>query len=597
MNVLGIVHEHNATVCLMQDGVVTFCQGEERLDRIKSSTGFPVCTLRHVYDRIVEPGEIDLAVIFETTVSGYLAMKARGFVPVPGAQSAPTASAQRSFRQWLRETRAGAQLRAVRQRRTEQDPVVRRESQAWFAAALALDASRVRYLDHHTSHAWSVMPAIRRGGRTLVFTLDGYGDGLSATVSLCEGGKLRRLGASEERHSLGTYYHDTTRILGMKALEDEWKVMGLAPYARPAHYASLLARLRNLLGIDARGGWRSLPEPDRLFATLEEVFRLQRFDHVAGAMQALTEELIVAWVRHWVRATGCANVAVAGGVFMNVKAAQRVAALEEIERLEVMPSAGDESCAIGAAAWGTSQLDPTLDLQPLRGLYLGQEFSDDEVEGALQATGAGSRYTISRPANIEHQAARLLAANRIVARFSGRMEFGARALGNRSILAHPGHPANVARLNAAVKGREFWMPFAPSILEEDMALYVRDAGRIYAPYMCVSFDSTAQAQKELPATLHPADLTLRPQAVRKSWNPKYYELIESFKALTGVGAVLNTSFNLHGEPIVCSPLDAIRVADRSAIDCLELGGFLLERRTRDPSPHEDLDTARSFARA
>lgn len=596
MNVLGIVHEHGASACLMQDGVVAFCQSEERLDRIKLSSGFPTRTLRHIHEHIAGPGAIDLAVIFEQTLTGYLAMRARGFEPVAGAQSAPTAPP--TLKQRLLMSGPGWRLRRLRSARIEADPALRREAEAWFAGALRMDPARVRYLDHHASHAWSVVPNVREWGTTIIFTLDGYGDGHCATVSVLEDGRLRRLAATDERHSLGTYYCDTTLILGMKALEDEWKVMGLAPYARPAQYRELLDRLRGLLSVDARGEWTSVPNPEKLFETLARLYRYQRFDHVAGAIQALAEELVVKWVRHWIAATGCRNVAVAGGVFMNVKVSQRLAALDDIERLFVMPSAGDESCAIGAAAWGTRELDPALALQPLRDLYLGQEFTADEVERALCESGAHDRYQVTRPANINHQAARLLAENRIVARCSGRMEFGARALGNRSILANPSDASNVARLNTAIKSRDFWMPFAPSILEEDMARYVRHPQRIFAPYMCVAFDATAEARRDLAAALHPRDLTLRPQAVRKSWNPGYHELIESFKRLTGIGAVLNTSFNLHGEPIVCSPLDAIRAADRSNIDYLMLGDVLLARRsTRLHDANEDPDRSRALAGA
>jgi carbamoyltransferase len=283
-------------------------------------------------------------------------------------------------------------------------------------------------------------------------------------------------------------------------------------------------------------------------------------------------------VRHWVQRTGCRNVALAGGVFLNVKASQRVAGIDEVERLFVMPSAGDESCAIGAAVWGTLALQPHAALEPLRDLYLGVGFSAAQIEDALRESDASSRYVISRPADIQQHAAELLAKNRIVARFAGRMEFGARALGNRSILANPSDARNAARINAAVKERDFWMPFAPSILEEDMPRYVRDHERAFAPYMCLAFDATAQARHDLAAAIHPCDFTLRPQAVRREWNPGYHELIRAFRKITGVGALLNTSFNLHGEPIVCSPRDAIRTTDRCGIDYLILEDFLLAKR-------------------
>jgi carbamoyltransferase len=223
------------------------------------------------------------------------------------------------------------------------------------------------------------------------------------------------------------------------------------------------------------------------------------------------------------------------------------------------------------------------------------EYSSAEIAAALGAAQASSRYVIATPGNVEHAVARLLADNRIVARFGGRMEFGARALGNRSILANPADAGNVARINQAIKDRDFWMPFAPSILEEDMARYAKNSQRLFAPYMCISFDATGEARRDLAAAIHPRDFTLRPQAVRKAWNPGYHDLISAFKRITGIGAVLNTSFNLHGEPIVCSPFDAIRTADLSGIGHLALGDLILTKRSAQI--HEVHDRSRSLARA
>jgi carbamoyltransferase len=598
MKALGIVHEHNATVCLMEDGRVTFCQSEERLNRIKASAGFPHETLRHVYENVAAPGSIDVAVVFEKTIDGYLSMKGRDFAPAPGSQYLDPAQLAPTFRRRVRMTPLGQMLVRLKAARREGDVRLRAEAEAWFCGALRLPAEKVRYLDHHLAHAYSVVPNIAAWGKTLVLTLDGYGDGLCATVNVFDGGKLQRLSAADDRHSIGTYYCDTTLLLGMKALEDEFKLMGLAPYARRADYEDLVTRLRRMLSIDAQGRWKSAPNPERLMGELEGLYRHRRFDQVAAAIQALTEELIVEWVRHWIDRTGCRSVALAGGVFLNVKASQRVAQMAEVERLFVMPSAGDESCAIGAAAWGTLALQPQAALEPLRDLYLGVGFSAAQIEDALRESDASSRYAISRPADIHRHAAELLAKNRIVARFAGRMEFGARALGNRSILANPSDPRNAARINDAVKERDFWMPFAPSILEEDMARYVCDPERAFAPYMCLAFDATALARHDLAAAIHPRDFTLRPQAVRRQWNPGFHELIRCFKSITGVGALLNTSFNLHGEPIVCSPRDAIRTTDQCGIDYLVLGDFLLAKRPNlAVVSDENHDRSRARARA
>ena len=173
----------------------------------------------------------------------------------------------------------------------------------------------------------------------------------------------------------------------------------------------------------------------------------------------------------------------------------------------------------------------------------------------------------------------LLSQNEVVARFDGRMEFGARALGNRSILANPSSFQNIELINSAIKNRDFWMPFTPSILEEDMSRYIVNSGKMEAPYMCITFDTTEEARKDIPAAIHPRDKTARPQCVIESWNPGYHKLISEFNRLTGIGAVLNTSFNLHGEPNVCSPEDAIHTIDSSGLKYLSIGPFLLSKNT------------------
>jgi carbamoyltransferase len=321
MRVLGIVYEHDPTVCLMEDGEVTFCQSEERINRVKDWFGFPFETLRHVYEHVAPVQSIDLAVVYERSIFGMLALKQQMESHAPPSWDPPSPSPLQALKKRVLTTEWGMRLSEWKSARTERDPRLRAGAESYFAGLLRLDPGKIRYLDHHASHACSVLANIGDWGRALVLTLDGSGDGLSATVSLLKEGKLERLSACKDRHSLGFYYSDTTLILGMKSFEDEFKVMGLAPYARPEEFRPVLERLRRLLTVDEQGEWRSAPAPTVRFEALEQAYRHERFDHVAGAIQALTEELIVRWARHWIAKTGCGSVAVAGGVFMNVKAA------------------------------------------------------------------------------------------------------------------------------------------------------------------------------------------------------------------------------------------------------------------------------------
>lgn len=574
---LGICYGHNATVAVVQNGRLVFCQSEERLNRIKNSTGFPRRTLEYVYQNVCKREEVTSATLFEKTVYGYLHLKSHNFEPYQFGDYLSPEIRRSGLKQWIGSTELGWQLSkywiAINERRRG----LQDEARRYFCEELVLDESKVFYLDHHLSHAYSTVSSIQDWGRALIFTLDGVGDWTCATVNLFDNGNVTVLDRTDHRNSLGYYYAAVTALLGMKAGEHEFKVMGLAPYARHEYYSRLTEQLNAYLDVDELGRWTSRINPRILQSSLEKLFRYQRFDNIAGAIQQLTEHLILKWVLYWVRKINVRNVAVAGGVFMNVKACQRLTESSEIEKLFVMPSAADESTAIGCATWGSQRVEPQTRLVPLRELYLGMEFSDEYIERVIEQTGASGRYTISCVPDINQQVARLLTRNEIVARCSGRMEFGARALGNRSILANPSRLENLHRINDAIKSRDFWMPFTPSILEEDMARYIVNCDRIYAPYMCVTFDTTSEARRELVAAIHPRDFTARPQCVRKEWNPDYHEIIVTFKSLTGIGGVLNTSLNLHGEPNVCTPEDAIRTVDRSGLKYLVMGHYLFEK--------------------
>lgn len=575
---LGICYGHNATVAVVRDGELVFCQSEERLNRIKNSTGFPSVTLDHVYRTICPPEAVASATLFQRSNYGYLALKAHGFKPYQYGDFLDPALKTRGLRQWVGKTAFGWKLREQRIARRERDGALRDEALAYYAKELRLSPDRIRFLDHHGSHAHSAIANVLPWQRALVLTLDGVGDWTCATVNLLEDGRLRCLARTDHRHSLGYYYSATTALLGMKAGEHEFKVMGLAPYAKEDYFKPILAELESLITVTDDGEWVSAVTPSQLEEALERVYRHRRFDNVAGAIQAHTERLVLKWVKAWIRKTGCGSVAVAGGVFMNVKACQKLAAQPEVERLFVVPSAADESTAIGCAYWSSRELEPERPLVPLRDLYLGMAYDDDAIRRAIEESGAAERYHISMPSDVNDEVGRLLSENEVVARCSGRMEFGARALGNRSILANPSRFENLNFINDAIKSRDFWMPFTPSILEEDMPRYVDGHERVFAPYMCITFDSTAEARRDLIAAIHPRDHTLRPQCVMRAWNPDYHAIISAFKARTGIGGVLNTSFNLHGEPNVCSPRDAIRTVDLSGLRHLAMGRYLLSKR-------------------
>ncbi|MBM3790521.1 MAG: hypothetical protein FJW35_09260, partial [Acidobacteria bacterium] len=300
----------------------------------------------------------------------------------------------------------------------------------------------------------------------------------------------------------------------------------------------------------------------------------------AAAVQRLVEEIITGFVVAWVRKTGLPRLAVAGGIFMNVKLNMLLSRRPEIDELFLMPSCGDESVGLGAAllayAGHCAARSGEIDIAPLDDLYFGPEFSRDDIRAALVERLDQVAWTEQE--DIEAAVARCLARGEIVGRLAGRMEWGARSLGNRAILADPRDLRTVRRLNGAIKMRDFWMPFAPSILEERSSDYLVNPRGLAAPFMINAFPTTPLAERDLPCGLHPFDLTCRPQIVVREANPAFHRLICEFERITGVGGVINTSFNLHGEPIVCSPHDALGTFLNSDLDAVAMERFLVRKK-------------------
>jgi carbamoyltransferase len=318
------------------------------------------------------------------------------------------------------------------------------------------------------------------------------------------------------------------------------------------------------------------------YATLLEATLGLRFDWIAGGAQQRLEEMLARWVALMRARHGGDRLALGGGVFMNVKANMLLAAGEGVADLFAFPSCGDESNAVGAAYLGYLRLCGERGVRatprPFGPAYLGPGFDDADVEAVIRARALDTRYRVSQPADVEQRIAELLVSDGVVARCAGRMEFGARALGNRSILANPSQPKVVPLINHMIKNRDFWMPFAPTVLAERAADYLVNPKGFASPYMMLAMPTRPAARDALTAALHPQDATARPQILDREWNPEYHAVIREFERRTGVGAVLNTSFNLHGEPIVGGAADAVDTFERSGLPHLAVGHWLLSKK-------------------
>jgi len=433
-------------------------------------------------------------------------------------------------------------------------------------------------VEHHVAHASAAyFTSGWREGKTLVLTCDGSGDRLSATVSIGKRGALTRISEVSEHDSIGRLYALVTRALGMAPLEHEYKVMGLAPYVASQEKAACAGQqFLDLFEFTRDGmGWKRKAGVPSMYATygmLQKMLHNQRFDGIAAGAQYFIEQMLTTWVRNAVRETGISKIACAGGVFMNVKANLAVLELPEVEDMYVFPSCGDESNSIGAACSLAAKAGEQI--QPLGPIYYGKPISDQEAELSLTSTELDYRFVDQ----METLVAQKLAEGKIVARASGANEFGARALGNRSILARADSPSVVRTINQMVKNRDFWMPFAPSVLAERASEYYEKPKPVSSPYMMFAFRSRQEKRPAFSAAQHPYDFTTRPHEVTEAHNPSYYRLLKEYEARTGEGILLNTSFNLHGEPIVYTARDAVDVFVRSGLEYMALGNWWVEKK-------------------
>lgn len=581
--ILGINDGHCATACLLVDGKITGCVSEERFKRVKNWSGFPAESVRWLLKEAGIGADAVDKVVLNYKNSGILNVGAGG-TPLSGKGPYRLLSSIYGPASvfWAQVEYQFPELRPLSERLMQVGERVRAAflSNARLQPILELGVSKEKIVlaDHHDTHIHSLLgwENLRRG-EALVITVDGEGDLLAATVNVFRDGKFERIAQTSRFASLGLLYTAVTRYMAMKPLEHEYKIMGLAPYCSEYHLQKTLPVFKNLISL---GGTKGLTFKTRyradVFGTyLKATLGSHRFDAIAGALQRHTEDLLVGLVKNAIKATGICRVGLSGGVFLNVKANKRIAELADVKEMFVFPSSGDESTAIGAA-YGEYFTKTGKRPEPLRDLYLGPSF-DDQIAGILKEQKVGKQYRVEKLGNIEERVAELLTEGKVVARFKGRMEWGARALGNRSILADPRDPDIIMTINEQIKKRDFWMPFTPSILEERADDYLVNPKKIFAPYMIMAFDSTELAKKDLRAAMHPYDFTVRPQVVRESWNPSYHKLIKEFEKRTGVGGVLNTSFNIHGEPIVCTPEDALSVFERSGLQHLALGEYLISK--------------------
>lgn len=561
--ILGVWDGHDAGAALVDStdgGRIVCAVNEERLSRRKLEVGFPEKSIAACLKEagISAAGITEVAVptfdLAKTLSRVFPGMKERYYLlrrrKVPPG---PLASLQRSAKYVLTQWGPNRLSRAV------SGWALRRD-----LARLGLADARLRLVPHHLAHAATA--AYTSGFQeALVLTLDGIGDGLSGSIWELREGRLRLLSSISGRDSLGIFFEHATNLLNLRELEDEGKVMAMAGYAHlPANGDNPLDDLFRVEGLNLRCRLGSL----RLRRYLAYQLAMMPSEQFAGLAQALLEKKVTELVRGAVAATGLTRLAYAGGVASNIQVNRRLMELPELEAIFVFPHMGDGGIALGAAIWtALAQGVRSLELGDLR---LGPSVTEAEMESALSESGLSFRQVMG----LEREVASLLAAGKVVLWFQGRMEYGPRALGGRSILARPDRLAVRDRLNLQLKRRVLYQPFCPSILDEEAPVLLEKWNGRIDRYMTMAYRASSVGRERLAAVLG-ADGTSRPQMVGTEGG-RYRRLLAEVRAAIGVGAVLNTSFNLHGEPLVASPADAVKTFVHSGAELMAMGDFLVE---------------------
>ena len=438
-----------------------------------------------------------------------------------------------------------------------------------LSSFLNIEKSKISHIEHDTCHAsYALYGSPIREKNTLVVTADAWGDDLSATISIFDGDKINRV--KEYHHKdfqLARIYRYTTLVLRMLANEHEYKVMGLAPYHNSKKTIEVEKILNDMQSINELEFSFNSNIKD-IFYHLDENLKNFRFDQIASGLQSFTEKLLTKWFSNMAEEYDSSSVVYSGGISMNVKANLIISKIPQIKNFFVCGAGTDETLPIGACYHHAtlSKISP----KPLVDLYLGDDANYSETQ--LSQTNNIKATSID---SIEQILDRLL-DNQIIGICRGRMEMGQRALGNRSIICDPRNIKNVEKINDSIKNRDFWMPFAPIILDEYQDVLIENPKKLESPHMTIAFE-TKNGKEVIPASVHRSDGTARAQLLKKSVNPELWNLIYRFYEKTGIPAVLNTSLNLHGFPIVRTIDDALYVFQNSKLDLLWLENHIIQK--------------------
>ena len=577
---LAIHYGHNATAALSINSEIITIISEERITRIKNYTGFPVESLRFIKSKYLNNTFENVSkFIFIDELGHTLSyLKKRKFNKDEKVSSNKSSASKNRNRNIILYNlipkillNPATKLKRLIENKifkniTNQKKLISQIFRIYPDLSFNLD--KITFYNHHEMHALSFRYFFDNLEKdSLIFTMDGEGDSLSSAVyTFKTDNSLKRISENSNDFSIGYFYSQATEHLGLKPFEHEFKVMGMAPYGKKEDVERICSKLKHLIWLDNEGNFKSYVACSLFKYEFYRIFQNEKFQNICGAVQKMTENLILEWVAFWIKKTSLKNIIVSGGVFMNIKACKEVLNQDVVDSLFVVPSSTDESLVLGALWKANNKKSETLkNHKKITNLYYGQNF-EDKASNFIKENNVEKNYRVKKfdeYKELNFYAAQLLSDNKIIGRCSGREEWGARALGNRSIICNPSKLENIRLINSTIKERDYWMPFSPTILGQDEKRYLYNKKEFKADFMTCLFDSTEIAKKELICAIHPVDFTLRPQILQEHQNPSYYDLINKFKEKTGIGGILNTSFNLHGYPNVSTQEDAFKTFEQS----------------------------------
>lgn len=581
MIILGINDTHDSSACLIKDGKLLIAIEEERFRRVKKISSFPEKAIQHIF-KFTGYGskDIDKVAVATKLLNGALLWNTVADFKIEDWKKLQEVlfynliykKKKIKFKDIFKNFKPSVKLSyplkgnvdielnsTSSKKNSEKIKIFRKKN---ISKKLGISENKIEFFDHHLCHGlygyFVYSKELKDKKNIAVVTMDGGGDGRYFSINLVKNNKFIQL-PTKSKSLIGQIYESTTLLLGMNPAKHSYKIMGLAPYASEFHKSGPRKIFLDSFKVKGINFIRSKKMKD-YYTYFKEQLNNFRFDGIAGGVQDFIELRLQEWFLNISKKFNVKNFVFSGGVANNVKANKFLFESKGIDKIYVPPGPGDESLSIGA---GYASMVQDIGFKKTNKIanvpenaYWGVPIYNDKIEEFRNHKFIKNNYNEKKDLNFKI-VSKILSKGEIVYFCIGRMEFGQRALGHRSILSDPSNIESVYKINSAIKKRDFWMPFTPSILETYQDRYFINSKNINCNFMTMSFDTTKLGKKHLKAAIHPYDNTVRPQIVNKNTCKDYYRLIKEFQKLTGIGALLNTSLNIHDKPIICQPTDLV----------------------------------------